>query len=1712
MKKIYHALLVVLFSAILISNSFGQAETPMGKCKGKYLGNVMDGTSNTGADYNFNMYWNQVTAENGCKWGSVEGTQGAYNFGQCDVSYNWAKNNNGFFKYHNLAWGSQTPGYISTASTATITTAVENYIAAVAAHYGGENIDLIDVFNEPVHTALPGNYKAALTAGYQAANPGGTDQYGWIIWVFQLARKAFPNAKLLMNEYSIENDPNNALVTYAAMANSVLNAPNLTDGRKNLIDGLGLQCHAFSINASTGFTATEFQSSLDKLYGLTGLPMHITEMDLDANPTEATQSSQYNALFPVAWAHPHVAGMTLWGYVQGFTWRNGNGTAGPNGTDSGIMYASTYGANPGGQRPALTTIQNYMATQPNVTGCPLPGTYGPGWANQACTTAAPTTTKAITYCVGATAKPLTATAGTGGTLNWYLTPQGAEGGKPLTTAPTPSTTTAGETYYYVSQTIGCESFRDTIIVTVSSSASCSTATCSTVAPTVTTPVTYCQGATAAALKATAGTGGTLNWYGTSSSAGTASATAPTPSTTATGSTTYYVSQTIGCEGPRTGIVVTVDALPTATITPATTTTFCTGGSVVLNANAGTGLTYQWSDGGTAITGATAASYTATTAGSYTVTVKNANNCSATSTGTTVTVNPLPTATITPATTTTFCTGGSVVLNATTGTGLTYQWSDGGTAITGATAASYTATTAGSYTVTVKNANTCSATSTGTIVTVNTLPTATITPAATTTFCTGGSVVLNANAGTGLTYQWSNGGTAITGATAVSYTATTTGSYTVTVKNANNCSATSTGTTVTVNPLPTATITPATTTTFCTGGSVVLNANAGTGLTYQWSAGGTAITGATAASYTATTAGSYTVTVTNTNTCSAASTGTTVTVNPLPTATITPATTTTFCTGGSVVLNATTGTGLSYQWSAGGTAITGATAASYTATTAGSYTVTVTNANKCTAASTGTTVTVNSIPAAPTVTTPVNFCQNTTTTALTATGTSLLWYTLPGTTGSGSPTAPIPSTTTAGASGYYVSQTINGCESQRAAIVVNINATPTAPTTAPVTYCENATPAALTATAGSGGTLNWYGTSSGAGIASATAPTPVTTATGSTTYYVSQTIAGCEGPRATETVTVNALPAAAITPATPTTFCAGGSVVLNATTATGLTYQWNNGGAAISGATGASYTATTSGAYTVTVTNTSNCTTTSTGVAVTVDTPPSTSIAGDVQFITTTTGSLAANAPTTGAGAWSVVSGTGTFTNAALATTTVSGLSLGANVLQWTISNGTCPSSSSTVTINVGISPIVQTVTGLTNVTDNETGVTYSVPDNNGSTYHWTLPPGAIITSANTDSSSITVSFGTTGGNVTVTETNPYGSATSSLPISVGSGPAPQTISGTVYVISGQTGLTYSVPDSSGSTYHWTLPPGAAITSANADSSSITVSFGSTGGNLSVTRTDPYGSATSSLQVSVGNSPTPQTILGPVYVPTGQTGVTYSIPDSSGSTYHWTLPPGATITSANADSSSITVSFGSKGGNVSVTRTDPYGSANSTLPVSIGYSPIIQTITGPDSATANEGGVIYSVPDSSGSTYHWTLPVGATITSANTDSSSVTVSFGTTGGNVSVTQTNPYGTATSTLPVSISSTTTGVIAGTAGDSFEVRPNPFSDYTTIIVHSPATEQITLSVINLQGVTCYSSSQYSTNQEFTLGSELTTDGVYFVQLTFGNEVKVLKLVKVK
>ena len=90
------------------------------------------------------------------------------------------------------------------------------------------------------------------------------------------------------------------------------------------------------------------------------------------------------------------------------------------------------------------------------------------------------------------------------------------------------------------------------------------------------------------------------------------------------------------------------------------------------------------------------------------------------------------------------------------------------------------------------------------------------------------------------------------------------------------------------------------------------------------------------------------------------------------------------------------------------------------------------------------------------------------------------------------------------------------------------------------------------------------------------------------------------------------------------------------------------------------------------------------VTITVYDLPSTSNAGpDQQLCNQTTTTLAANTPVVGSGQWTVISGTATITAPASPTSGVTGLVAGTSaILQWNITNGTCPASTDQVIITV----------------------------------------------------------------------------------------------------------------------------------------------------------------------------------------------------------------------------------------------------------------------------------------------------------------------------------------------------------------------------------------------------------------------------------------------
>ena len=193
------------------------------------------------------------------------------------------------------------------------------------------------------------------------------------------------------------------------------------------------------------------------------------------------------------------------------------------------------------------------------------------------------------------------------------------------------------------------------------------------------------------------------------------------------------------------------------------------------------------------------------------------------------------------------------------------------------------------------------------------------------------------------------------------------------------------------------------------------------------------------------------------------------------------------------------------------------------------------------------VNVVGTPSTPSVNSPLDLCESSYTPSLIAIGLDLKWYTL-AIGGTGSSLAIVPSTLIVGTSSYYVSQTINGCESNRATIVVNTLAAPSPAAISVVNYCLGATASSLSAT---GTNLKWY-TSPSRGIAITTAPLPTTTTPGSTFYYVSQTMNGCESDRAV--LAVNVLPALpSPTVASSVTYCQ--SAIPKALLAEGINLQW-----------------------------------------------------------------------------------------------------------------------------------------------------------------------------------------------------------------------------------------------------------------------------------------------------------------------------------------------------------------------------------------------------------------------------------------------------------------------------------------------------------------------------------------------------------------------------
>lgn len=81
--------------------------------------------------------------------------------------------------------------------------------------------------------------------------------------------------------------------------------------------------------------------------------------------------------------------------------------------------------------------------------------------------------------------------------------------------------------------------------------------------------------------------------------------------------------------------------------------------------------------------------------------------------------------------------------------------------------------------------------------------------------------------------------------------------------------------------------------------------------------------------------------------------------------------------------------------------------------------------------------------------------------------------------------------------------------------------------------------------------------------------------------------------------------------------------------------------------------------------------------------------------------------------------------------------------------------------------------------------------------------------------------------------------------------------------------------------------------------------------------------------------------------------------------------------------------------------------------------------------------------------------------------------------------------------------------TDSDSFTIYPNPIKVESTLHIKSFTTEPISLKIVDMKGSVCFSSNDYSTNEDIKIGDKLTA-GVYILNVSYGSVIKSMKIIK--
>jgi endo-1,4-beta-xylanase len=282
------------------------ADTPLrdlAVAKGKVVGTAVTGSKLTGSYGDIaGAQFNSLTPGNAMKWGSVEPTQGSFNWTEADQIVAFAQAHNQQVRGHTLVWHSQNPSWLTNGSwtSAQLGTLLQNHINTEVGRYKGK-ITAWDVVNEPFNE--DGTYRSTLWYNGLGAN--------YMANALTWARAADPAAKLYINDYNVEG--------VNAKSTALYNLVKSLKAAGVPIDGVGLQAHLI-----LGQVPATLQQNIQRFADL-GVDVAITELDvrmaLPADSTKlAQQAADYKAVVAACVAVTRCVNVTVWGFTDSDSW------------------------------------------------------------------------------------------------------------------------------------------------------------------------------------------------------------------------------------------------------------------------------------------------------------------------------------------------------------------------------------------------------------------------------------------------------------------------------------------------------------------------------------------------------------------------------------------------------------------------------------------------------------------------------------------------------------------------------------------------------------------------------------------------------------------------------------------------------------------------------------------------------------------------------------------------------------------------------------------------------------------------------------------------------------------------------------------------------------------------------------------------------------------------------------------------------------------------------------------------------------------------------------------------------------------------------------------------------------------------------------------------------------------------------------------------